>query len=48
NGKSWDCQVGIGGGDNRLNLGCLVAAGVVSGYGRGVHRDLAPKWEEDK
>nr|GEV26818.1 hypothetical protein [Tanacetum cinerariifolium] len=28
NGKSWDCQVGIGGGDNRLRLGCLVAAGV--------------------
>nr|GEX22999.1 retrovirus-related Pol polyprotein from transposon TNT 1-94 [Tanacetum cinerariifolium] len=29
NEKSWDCQVGIGGGgDNRLRLGCLVAAGV--------------------
>nr|GEX94213.1 hypothetical protein [Tanacetum cinerariifolium] len=24
NGKSWDCQVGIGGGDNRIKMGCLV------------------------
>nr|GFA62304.1 hypothetical protein [Tanacetum cinerariifolium] len=24
NGKSWDCQVGIGGGNNRLRLVCLV------------------------
>nr|GFB67389.1 hypothetical protein [Tanacetum cinerariifolium] len=37
NGKSWDCQVGIGGGDNRLRLGCLVAAGI----GREWGRDLA-------
>nr|GEY72956.1 retrovirus-related Pol polyprotein from transposon TNT 1-94 [Tanacetum cinerariifolium] len=28
NGKSWDCQVGFGGGNNRLRLGCLVAAGI--------------------
>nr|GFA63734.1 alpha/beta hydrolases superfamily protein [Tanacetum cinerariifolium] len=31
NGKSWDCQVGFGGGDNRTRMGCLVAAG--SGVG---------------
>nr|GFA29379.1 reverse transcriptase domain-containing protein [Tanacetum cinerariifolium] len=33
NGKSWDCQVGFGGGDNRLRLGCLVAAGIGQGVG---------------
>nr|GEZ68247.1 hypothetical protein [Tanacetum cinerariifolium] len=31
NGKSWDCQVGFEGGDNRTRMGCLVAAG--SGVG---------------
>nr|GEX72689.1 retrotransposon protein, putative, unclassified [Tanacetum cinerariifolium] len=41
NGKSWDCQVGIGGGDNRLRLGCLVAAGSAVG----LHREFGAKTE---
>nr|GEW95392.1 hypothetical protein [Tanacetum cinerariifolium] len=33
NRKSWDCQVGFGGGDNMTRMGCLVAAGIGQGVG---------------